>query len=160
MKRFVTFVCNRITHSLNLINIQGFPYWEDGEKSSPLAKNLLIPPHLEKSLHQISILPHQRLIPPLNNTSWYSLIKTSFLIVVIAPVQFCFNFILFVHNFDFIEVQYSQNVAFSFEKGLHAQTHSYSDSHHSIKKSLPAKFFIPPPLNAIWKTLILRFIFL
>ena len=53
------------------------------------------------------------------------------------------------------DVQYIQNVVFSFEKGSNDQTHSSSDSNHPIKKN-PAKFLIPLhwgvnhlPLNTI-----------
>ena len=35
-----------------------------------------------------------------------------------------------------IDVQYLQNVDFSFEKGLNGQNYSSSDSQHPIKKSL------------------------
>ena len=34
-----------------------------------------------------------------------------------------------------IDVQYSQNAAFSFEKFSNRQNHSSSDSHHLVKKS-------------------------
>ena len=61
-----------------------------------------------------------------------------------------------------IDVQYLQNLVFSFEKGSNVQNHSLSDSHHSIKKFPPAKFPIPLlkgfsclPLNTIWKTLMM-----
>ena len=73
--------------------------------------------------------------------------------------------LLFDFNFDFllmytqvmlifilIDVQYLQKVVFSLEKGSIGQNHSFSGSHHSIKNPL-TKFPIPPPLNAIWKTL-------
>ena len=43
-----------------------------------------------------------------------------------------------------IDVQYLQNVVFSFEKGSNDQIHSLSDSHDSIKKVSPAKFPISP----------------
>ena len=52
-----------------------------------------------------------------------------------------------------INVQYFQNVVFSFEKGLSGQNHSLSDSQHPIEKFSPGKFHIPLCLNAIWKTL-------
>ena len=41
-----------------------------------------------------------------------------------------------------INVQYLQNVVFSFEKCWNGQNHYLSDSHHPIKKS-PAKFYSP-----------------
>ena len=60
-----------------------------------------------------------------------------------------------------IDVQYLQNLVFSFENGSNVQNHSLLDSHHSIKKFPLAKFPIPLlkifsclPLNTIWKTLI------
>ena len=53
--------------------IQGLPYWGDGRRPSPLAQNLLIFPHLEKSPwvdspHQIFIPSHQKStpLPPLS----------------------------------------------------------------------------------------------
>ena len=39
-----------------------------------------------------------------------------------------------------IDVQYLQNVLFSFENGRNGQTQSFLDFHHQIKKSLVAKF--------------------
>ena len=51
-----------------------------------------------------------------------------------------------------IDVQYLQNVVFSFEKGLDGQNYPSSSSHYLIKK--PSKIsHSPPSLNAIWKTL-------
>ena len=43
-----------------------------------------------------------------------------------------------------IDVQYSQKTVFSFGKGFNGQNHSSSGSHHLVKKSLQAKFLIPP----------------
>ena len=52
-----------------------------------------------------------------------------------------------------IDVQYSQEAVFSFEKGLNCQNHSSSGSLCLVKKFLlPLKFMIPPS-TAIWKTL-------
>ena len=51
-----------------------------------------------------------------------------------------------------IDVQYLQSVDSSFKKGSNGQNHSSSGSHHLINRS-PQQNFIPPPLNAIWKTL-------
>lgn len=44
----------------------------------------------------------------------------------------------------FINVQYLQDVAFSFEEGLNGQNHSLSDFHYGIKKSASVKFPILP----------------
>ena len=53
-----------------------------------------------------------------------------------------------------IDVQYSQKAALSFEKGLNAQNHSSPGSNYLVKKIHPSKISdLPPPLNAIWKTL-------
>ena len=76
-----------------------------------------------------TLLPHQ----------WFILLEVT---GVIAPVQFYFNFIVSVHTGQvmlvliLIDVQYLQNVVFSFEKGWNDQNHSWSDSQHPIKKSL------------------------
>ena len=47
-----------------------------------------------------------------------------------------------------IDVQYSQNAAFSFEKGSNCQNHSTSGSHHLVNKSPPPshKIFDFPPV--------------
>ena len=60
-----------------------------------------------------------------------------------------------------IDVQYLQNVNFSFENGLNGKNHSSSGSYQSIKKILPQQKFpslhwgdFPlPPFNTISKTL-------
>ena len=59
-----------------------------------------------------------------------------------------------------IDVQYSQEAVFSFEKGFNGQSHSSSGSHHPVKNSTPVKFPMPPLggiplpslLTAFWKT--------
>ena len=63
-----------------------------------------------------------------------------------------------------IDVQYSQEAIFGFGKGSNSQNHSSSGSIHPVKKFLlPSKITgspptaegnFPPPLTAIWKTLI------
>ena len=71
----------------------------------------------------------------------------SFLAVVIAPVPF---FVLISYSFDtqvmlsliLIDVQYSQNIVFSFEKCLNRQNHSSSDSTHRVKKSPSSVHYI------------------
>ena len=55
-----------------------------------------------------------------------------------------------------IDVQYLQNVAFSFEKYSNGQIHSFSDSHHPSPPSKIAHFcptggeFPTPVWNTIW----------
>ena len=65
----------------------------------------------------------------------------------------------------FIEVQYSQNAVFSFEKGLNCQNHFSSGSHHLVQKFHQQNFQFPllgrgdlPPTPTpypIWKTLLM-----
>ena len=47
-----------------------------------------------------------------------------------------------------IDIQYSQNAVFNFEKGLNRQNHS-PGSHHPVKQSLPlpAKFNFKIPIS-------------
>ena len=60
-----------------------------------------------------------------------------------------------------VDVQYSENAVFSFEKGSNCQNHSSLGSHHLVnnltskisKFSPPSGGIYPPPLTAIWKTL-------
>ena len=55
--------------------------------------------------------------------------------------------------FILTDVQYSQKVALSFEKGSNRQNLSSSGSLHPVKKFPPVKFpILPQPLTAIWKT--------
>ena len=50
--------------------------------------------------------------------------------------------------FILIDVQYSQNAVFSFEKGSNHRNHSSSGSLYLVKKFPPVKFPIPPnPLS-------------
>ena len=56
--------------------------------------------------------------------------------------------------FILIDVQYLQNVVFSFENSSNGQNHSSSDSNHRIEKFLPAKF--PHPLMLFWKPRVLK----
>ena len=67
---------------------------------------------------------------------------------------------MIINKVDLIDVQYLQNVLFSFEKSLNGQNHSPLDSHHHIKKILSPHPFpstggnsSPLTLNTIWKTL-------
>ena len=96
--------------------LQGFPYWGGvggvgGGGSTPPAKNSLIPtgkvPPVYSTPNKFLFPPHEKSIPP-NYTKIfksYNLIKTSFLAVVIAPLPFLFNFIIFWQtghaNFNF-----------------------------------------------------------
>ena len=52
-----------------------------------------------------------------------------------------------------INVQYLQNVVFSFENSLNRQIHSLSDSYHLL---FPPTRGISPIFNAIWTTLMGR----
>ena len=70
--------------------------------------------------------------------------------VVIAPVSFLFNFILFVHT-GHANLILINAPNFSFENGLNGQNHSLSDSYYLIKIP-PGTFPISLPPNAICKT--------
>ena len=81
----------------------------------------------------------------------------------------CTIFVLISYFFDtqatliliLIDVKYTQNAVFSFEKSSNYESDSCLGSHHAVEKSsLPAKCLIPTippppprPLTAIWKTL-------
>ena len=64
------------------------------------------------------------------------------------------------------DVQYLLKVVFSFGEGSNIQNHSTSGSQHPTTKLPSTKFFIFPPtrrdftplLNAIWKTLVSRYL--
>ena len=87
----------------------------------------------------VLILSHKKY----NNYTWF--FKNIFLYVTLY--HFYFNFILLYTQvmliLILINVRYSKNVVFSFEKGLHDENLSSSGPHHPIKKTLLAKFPIP-----------------
>ena len=132
--------------------MQDFHYWRGQWRIPPLAKNLFIPHPPGK------ILPPMRPPPP-------SLLNNNFSVVV-APIPFFFNFMLFYTQIMLIliviHVQYLRNVAFFFETASNGQSHFSADSHNSMKKSLQKNFsslhqeenFPTYPFNAIWKTLV------
>ena len=146
---------------------QSFPYWGIVGTLPTSQKFTHPPPHKIPPPNIYS--PYQRLNSPIKSQfSCYNPIKASFLAVAIAPVPFLFNFIVFAHTqitqiLILINVQYLQNVVFSFEKGSTSQTHSFSDSYHPIKKIFPLQNFPFPPMAgrispthyAICKTLVL-----
>ena len=97
--------------------------------------------------HQIFITP-PKAHPPLNNNSHVIAPKKNFIfscshcsctIFILSSYFLCTQVILILVN-----VQYLQNVVFSFEKGLSGQNHSLLDSHHLIGKFSPGKIPIPP----------------
>ena len=106
--------------------IQDFPYWRDGGVPQS-TKNLLIHP-----------LPTKFLFPP--TKSQFNLIKK---VIFSCSHCSCTIFVLISYSFEtqimliliLIDVQYSQNAVFSFEKFSNRQNHSSSDSHHLVKKS-------------------------
>ena len=113
--------------------VQGFPYWEDGGVPPP-TKNLLIHP-----------LPTKFLFPP--TESQFNLIKNKNILFSCSHCS-CTIFVLISYSFKtqimliliLIDVQYSQNAVFSFEKFSNRQNYSSSCSHHLIKKIPPAVF--------------------
>ena len=79
------------------------------------------PPHQEKCP-----LPHQRLIPTPTNNAFlcYNPIKTSFVGVVCPTVPYLTSDSLYTKAIlilTLIDVQYLQNVVFSFERGSNSQ---------------------------------------
>ena len=136
------------------LHAQGFPR---APLPHPPAENSFISSHLEKS-------PRSRFPSPPPN--FYSLPTISHCFCTI------FLFVLISYSFDtqvtliliLIDVQYSQNPVFSFEKGSSRQNHS-SVSHHLIKKSPPtlSKFPVPHPHwggDLVAENLVLSSIFL
>ena len=91
-----------------------------------------------------STLPTKFLFPP--TKSQFKLIKKikTFLAVVIVPVPFLLVLILYSFKTQIIlilmDVQYSQNAVFSFEKFSNRQNHSSSGSHNLAKNFPPAVF--------------------
>ena len=49
-----------------------------------------------------------------------------------------------------IDIQYSQNAVFSFEKGLNRQNHSSSRFHQPVKKFLPSNISDSPATGGIY----------
>ena len=60
--------------------------------------------------------------------------------IFILPSYFLYTQVMLI--LILINVQYLQNVVFSFGKGLSGKNHSLSDSHHPVEKSPPDKFTI------------------
>ena len=97
-----------------------------------------VPPTNQKFAHPPP--PHQIFIPSHQKSSQSNKkIKTSFLAV--ASHCSCTIFVLISYSFEtqimlvliLIDVQYSQNTVFSFEKFSNRQNHSSSDSHLLVK---------------------------
>ena len=106
--------------------IQGFPYWGDGEVPPP-TKNLFIHPLSTKLLFP----PTKSQFNPINKNIIFSYSHCSctiFVLIYTLVKQIILILIL-------IDVQYSQNVVFNFEKFSNGQNHSSSGSHHLVKKS-------------------------
>ena len=102
--------------------IQGLPYW-GYEEVPPRTKNLLNYP-----------IPTKFLFPP--TKSQFNPIKKNKNIFSCSHCS-CTTFVLISHSFKtqimliliLIDVQYSQNAVFSFEKFSNGQNHSSSNSH-------------------------------
>ena len=107
--------------------IQGFPYWVDGG-----VRFSLIHPLPTKFLFSLT-------------KSQFNLIKK---VIFSCSHCSCTIFVLISYSFEtqimliliLIDVQYSQNAVFSFEKFSNRQNHSSSDSYHLVKKSPQAVF--------------------
>ena len=124
------------------LHVQGFPYWGMGGVPPP-AKNLFISPNRKTSSPPTRFLfspSHQRLIPPTKlQFLCYNSIKNfifscshcSCTIFIISCSFHTQAMLILILN----EVQYLQNVAFSFEKFLNGQDDSFTGFHCPIKKS-------------------------
>ena len=97
--------------------IQGFPYWGDGGVP-PTTKNLL-PSKVDSTQWK-------------NKNITFSWSHCPCTIFVLIPNSFKTHIMLIL---ILIDVQYSQNAVFSFEKFWNRQNHSSSGSHHLVKKS-------------------------
>ena len=64
--------------------------------------------------------------------------------IFILPSYFLYTQVMLI--LILINVQYLQNVVFSFGNGLSGKNHSLSDSHHPVEKSPPRQIYhLPPP---------------
>ena len=124
---------------------QNFLYWGNGGESPLLpTENLLISPHLENSPPPSRLPPHQMFIPlppPKVKNIIFSCSQCSWAIFVLISYSLDTQVMLIL---VLIDVQYSQKIIFSFEKGMIGQNNSLSGSHHPVKTS-PTKFLIPSP---------------
>ena len=89
--------------------------------------------------------PNLRFIPPPTECSHCSCT------IFILPSYSLYTQVMLI--LILINVQYLQNVVFSFEKGSSGQNHSLSDSHQPVEKSHQVNFPSLLPLTTIWKTL-------
>ena len=100
-----------------------------------------------------------------NNKNIFSCSHCSCTIFVLISYPFYTQVMLIL---ILIDVQYLQNAVFSFEKGSNSRNHSYSGSHHSVKKNYPSKISdsplpshcganLSPALTTIWKTLCMEY---
>ena len=135
--------------------LQGFPYWGDGGVQPHQPKSCSF--HLTWKISSPSPPPppykflfpsHQKSVPPPLNKNFQIITQLS------CSHCSCTIFVLISYSFDtqvvliliLIDVQYSQNAVFSFEKGLNCQNHPSSGSHHSLRK-FPWQNFRSPTLG-------------
>ena len=107
----------------------GFPQLEGWESPPTNQKFAHWPPS-----HQIFIPSHQKSIQPnkKNKNVIFSCNHCSCTIFVLISYSFETKIMLIL---ILIDIQYSQNAVFSFEKFPSRQNHSSSGSHHLVKKS-------------------------
>ena len=130
-------VCD-VQGALSLYNIQGFPYW--GMRGVPPPGEIYIPPHQifipsPPKVNSFLSLPHL--------IKMFKLQPNKNVIFSYSHCSSCTIFVLISYSFDtqamllliLIDVQYSQNAVFSFEKRSNCQNHSSSGSYCPVKKS-------------------------
>ena len=131
----------------------------DGRGSPPPTKNSLIPSHLENSFPSVDSR-HQIFIPSPPKVN-FSPTKITFKKTSSCNHRSWTIFFLTSYSFDtqvmliliLIDVQYSQNAVFRFEKGSNRQNHSSSGSHYPVKQFPRQNLQFPLPFTAIRKTL-------
>ena len=128
---------------------QSLPYLEKSPPVDSLPTKFLFPLPKFNFPHQITMFTNKNFIFRCCHCSCTSFILTS-----------CSLYTQAMLILTLINVQYLQNVVFSFEKCLNGQKHSASGSHHSIKQFPWQNFHWGDfPLNTIWKTLGTAFVF-
>ena len=133
-----------LQHNIGFSLLRG---WGAREGNPPISQKWGSPPHSPPP----GKIPPSRCTPP-NKIFIFSFTCSHCSCIIFVLISYSL-YTQVVPILILIDVQYLQKAVFCLEKGLNGQNRSSSGSHLPIKKSPPAKFLIPPPLKAIWKTL-------